>query len=663
MFTSLLVANRGEIACRIFRTARRLGLRTIAVFSDADAGAKHVREADEAVRIGPAAAAESYLDAARVLEAARRSGADAIHPGYGFLSENAAFARACTQAGIAFVGPTPEAILAMGLKDRAKEIARACGAPVLPGYWGEDQSDGRLLEEAAQVGYPLLVKAIAGGGGRGIRRVDRAGELPGAIAAARREAAGAFGDDRLMLERLVLNPRHIEVQVFGDAHGNLVHLFERDCSVQRRRQKLIEEAPAPLVDEAARTALTEAALKIARAVDYRSAGTVEFVAEGGAPLQPDGFWFLEMNTRLQVEHPVTEMITGLDLVEWQLRVAAGEPLPAAQDGIRATGWAIEARVVAEDPNAGFLPSSGPVTRVAFSPKAGARLDRGYSEGDVVPDGYDSLLAKVIVKGRDRDAARRDLIDLLESAEVLGPATNIGFLARTLRLPAFADGSATTALLETEAAALVRPAPDHPLRAGLAAASLALAREAAGPAGGSPWDAIDGFRLNAPPHLRADFAIGRVDVELTGEEVRTRFAGGTGLFRRSDAALTQDGAVTRIDWMAPEGPWPRARVGEDGVTLIERGEVWRYPLHHPEASADDMTGGDDVKAPLPGRIATMLVATGQSVERGAAVAILEAMKMEHTLVAPRDGVVEAAPGRAGAQVKAGELIVRLVAEDA
>jgi acetyl/propionyl-CoA carboxylase alpha subunit len=663
MFDTLLIANRGEIACRVAATARRLGVRTVAVYSDADADARHVRACDEAYRLGPAPARESYLRGDAILAIARRCGAQAIHPGYGFLSENADFAKACAEAGIAFVGPTPEAILAMGLKDRAKEIARSCGAPVLPGYWGEDQSDARLTAEADRVGYPLLVKAIAGGGGRGIRRVDGPGELSSAIAAARREAAGAFGDDRLMLEKLVLNPRHIEVQVFGDSHGNLVHLFERDCSVQRRRQKLIEEAPAPMVDDGARAALTEAALKIARAVDYRSAGTVEFVAEGGKPLGPDDFWFLEMNTRLQVEHPVTEMITGLDLVEWQLRVAAGEPLPLGQVDIRASGWAIEARVVAEDPNAGFLPSSGPVTRVAFSPKPGARLDRGYSEGDVVPDGYDSLLAKVIVKGRDRDSARRDLIELLEGAEVLGPATNIGFLARTLRLPAFADGTATTGLLETEAATLTRPAADHPLRAGLAAASLALAREAAGPASASPWDAIDGFRINGAPHLQADFALGRVAVELGADDIRTRFAGGTGLFRRADAAMTQDAGVVRIDWMAPEGPWPRAHVGPDGVTLIERGEVWRYRLHHPESAADEMDGGDEVKASLPGRIAAVLVEPGQSVARGAEVAILEAMKMEHTLVAPRDGVVEAVPGRAGAQVKAGELIMRLGPLDA
>lgn len=663
MFTSLLVANRGEIACRIFRTARRMGLRTIAVFSDADAGAKHVREADEAVRIGPAAAAESYLSAERVLAAARQSGAQAVHPGYGFLSENAGFAQACAEAGIALVGPTAEAIRAMGLKDRAKAIAHAAGAPVLPGYWDEDQSDARLTMEAERVGYPLLVKAIAGGGGRGIRRVDGAGELAGAIAAARREAAGAFGDDRLMLEKLVPNPRHIEVQVFGDAYGGLVHLFERDCSVQRRRQKLIEEAPAPLVDDVARAALTDAALKIARAVGYRSAGTVEFVAEGGRPLAPDGFWFLEMNTRLQVEHPVTEAITGLDLVEWQLRVAAGEPLPKRQDEIAMKGWAMEARVVAEDPDAGFLPSGGRVERVAFTTRAGARLDRGYSEGDVVPDGYDSLLAKVIVHGGTRDAARLDLITLLEGAEVLGPATNIGFLARTLRLPAFAEGAATTALLETEAEALVRPPLTHPLRAGLAAASLALARARAGPASASPWDAVDGFRLNADPRQQADFAVGRVEIDPGPDVIRTRFAGGTGLFRRADAVVTAQGGHYQIDWTAPEGPWPRAHVGPQGVRIVERGEVYRFDLHQPETAAEDLDAGDEVKAPLPGRIAVMLVETGQRVERGAAVAILEAMKMEHTLAAPRDGVVEAAPARAGALVKAGELIARLAPEDA
>ncbi|MFN5551819.1 MAG: acetyl/propionyl/methylcrotonyl-CoA carboxylase subunit alpha, partial [Hyphomonadaceae bacterium] len=502
MFKSLLIANRGEIACRVIRTARRLGMRTIAVYSDADKDAMHVREADHAVRLGPAAAKDSYLRGDLILKAAVELGAEAIHPGYGFLSENAEFAESCAAAGIAFVGPRPDAIRDMGLKDRAKAIAVEVGAPVLPGYWDLDQDPARLQAEAEKIGFPLLIKAVAGGGGRGIRVVEDVAAFGPALESARREAAAAFGDDRVMLERLVLRPRHIEVQVFGDQHGNLVHLFERDCSIQRRRQKLIEEAPAPGMTEAVRASLTAAALKIAKAVNYSNAGTVEFVADGTGPLRPDGFWFLEMNTRLQVEHPVTEAVLGLDLVEWQLRVASGETLPLSQDNITLNGAAIEARIVAEDPAKGFLPSSGVI---AGLPDDGTiRVDSGFEVGDTFPDAYDSLVEKAIAHGADRREALARLQAHLESRVITGITTNNGYLARLCLLPSFAQGGVHTGLLEDEAAELAKPDALAARRLGLAAIGVQVARELEVPDGASPFDVPDGWRLNAPAHLSVRF---------------------------------------------------------------------------------------------------------------------------------------------------------------
>jgi 3-methylcrotonyl-CoA carboxylase alpha subunit len=667
MFSSLLIANRGEIACRIIRTARAMGLRTIAVHSDADAAARHVRMADEAHRLGPAPAGESYLRGDAILAIAKDRGAEAIHPGYGFLSENADFAEACARAGVTFVGPTPRAIRDMGLKDRAKAIAVEVGAPVLPGYWGEDQSDARLSEEAARIGFPLLVKAVAGGGGRGIRVVHGPGELSEALASARREAGAAFGDDRMMLERLVLRPRHLEVQVFGDAHGGLVHLFERDCSIQRRRQKLIEEAPAPGMTEAVREALTGAALKIARAVDYVNAGTVEFVADGTGPLKPDGFWFLEMNTRLQVEHPVTEAVTGFDLVEWQLRVAAGEPLPATQAEIRLTGAAVEARVVAEDPAKDFQPSSGLIEGADAAAEDGVRVDAGFEAGDVFPDAYDSLMEKVIAHGETRAQALDRLRDHLRRMAIVGVATNAGWLGRLIGLETFARGAVHTGLLDDEGAALAKADAADPRLSGLAAIATQFHRELEADPVRSPFGARDGWRGIGGQRLSALFALpgGPLEAVLSADETQltARVAGvHTTVARRDLVAVSQGVGIATIALLDRDGATVVTFFCDaDGVRLVEDGEVWTYPFPQPDAAAEALEGGRDVKAPLPGKIAVVNVAPGQSVRRGEVLMVLEAMKMEHGLPAPRDGVVEAVSATAGRQVKAGDLLAVLAEE--
>ncbi|MEN9874863.1 MAG: hypothetical protein RL186_1760, partial [Pseudomonadota bacterium] len=546
MFKKLLIANRGEIACRIIATARKMGIETVAVYSDADADARHVRLADEKAYLGTSPAAQSYLRGDLLLEVAQRLGAQAIHTGYGFLSENAAFAQACADAGIVFVGPSPHAITQMGQKDRAKAIAHSVGAPILPGYWDGDQSDARLMQEAKRIGFPLLVKAIAGGGGRGIRAVLDAGELAGALASAKREAAASFGDDKVMLEALVSRPRHIEVQVFGDRHGNLVHMFERDCSIQRRRQKLVEEAPAPGITPDVRAALTDAALKIARAVSYDNAGTVEFVADGTGPLRPDGFWFLEMNTRLQVEHPVTEAVTGLDLVEWQLRVAAGEALPLTQTQITCTGAAIEARIVAEDPARGFLPSSG--TILGLERPSPLRVDTGFERGDVFPDAYDSLVKKVISHGQDRAAALAALRTHLQNDVTLGIVTNTGYLARLCEEPTFVAGGVHTGLLEDAAEALRKPDARDARLVGLAAIAVQLVREEAAKDHNSPFATADGWRLNGAPSLGVAFELEGARVEAVifadGRQVSARVDGNHAIVARGDVTLARkpDGLV-------------------------------------------------------------------------------------------------------------------------
>ncbi|CAN1551060.1 COG4770 Acetyl/propionyl-CoA carboxylase, alpha subunit [Caulobacteraceae bacterium] len=672
MFKTLLIANRGEIACRVIRTARRLGMQTIAVYSDADRGAKHVREADQAVRLGPAAAKDSYLRGDLILQAALDFGAEAIHPGYGFLSENAEFAESCAAAGIAFVGPRPDAIRDMGLKDRAKAIAVEVGAPVLPGYWDVDQDPARLQAEAEKIGFPLLIKAVAGGGGRGIRVVEEVAAFIPALDSARREAAAAFGDDRVMLERLVLRPRHIEVQVFGDQHGNLVHLFERDCSIQRRRQKLIEEAPAPGMTENVRASLTAAALKIAKAVNYSNAGTVEFVADGTGPLRPDGFWFLEMNTRLQVEHPVTEAVLGLDLVEWQLRVAAGEALPLSQDKIILNGAAIEARIVAEDPAQGFLPSSGVI---AGQPDDGTiRVDSGFEVGDIFPDAYDSLVEKAIAHGADRREARAHLQAHLESRVITGITTNNGYLARLCLLPSFVEGGVHTGLIEDEAGALAKPDALAARRLGLAAIGVQVARELEVPDDASPFDMPDGWRLNAPAHLAVGFTLDerRVEVELHSDAVQVSagFAGDHAVVPRRLIHAYGEPSAWTILIAESRGPLGEGRgdiaatlfVDESGASLVERGEVWRYPFPSADASADSLEASDEIKAPLPGKIAMFNAEAGQKVTKGQVLVVLEAMKMEHALTASRDGVIAEIFVQEGRQVKAADVLIRLVSQE-
>ncbi|MHB8528779.1 MAG: ATP-binding protein [Caulobacteraceae bacterium] len=631
MIDSLLIANRGEIARRIIRTARRLGVRTIAVFSQADAGAAHVREADEAVAIGPSSVRESYLAADTILAAARRTGAAAIHPGYGFLAENAEFAEAVIAAGLAWVGPPAAAIRAMGLKDSAKRLMIEAGVAVTPGYLGEDQSERRLAAEAAAIGWPVLIKAVAGGGGKGMRKVEGPGEFKGALAGARREAAAAFGEDRVLIEKFVARPRHVEVQVFGDAEGGLVHLFERDCSLQRRHQKVIEEAPAPGMDGAAREALCAAAVRAARAVNYQGAGTVEFIADASEGLSADRMWFMEMNTRLQVEHPVTEAITGLDLVEWQLRIASGEPLPLAQDQIAMSGHAIEARLYAEDPARGFLPSTGVLAR--FRLPRGGRIDSGYEEGDEVTAFYDPMIAKLVSHAGSRDGAAGELARLCRGIEAWPVKTNAAFLARCLDDPAFIAGRLDTGFIEARLPALgEKRAPP------LADAVLALAEggEGEGPAAG-PWSGRGpawGLRLNAaPPRAWRIF----VDGEPRLAEVPSDAA-------RGDAS-----------------PAKVARVG--GQTLLfHAGAVFVLALE-PDIAEIAAAGSADgvVRAPMPGRIVQVSVKVGEAVTAGQAILVLEAMKMEHALLAPAKGEIAEILCREGDQVGEGAALARVVAK--
>ena len=615
MISSLLIANRGEIACRVIRTARRLGIRTVAVYSDADANALHVRSADDAVHIGPAPARESYLVGERIIAAALATGAEAIHPGYGFLSENAEFAQAVLDAGLVWVGPRPASITAMGLKDAAKARMIAAGVPVTPGYLGEDQSPGRLQAEADAIGYPVLIKAVAGGGGKGMRRVDARADFAGALASCRREAASSFGDDRVLIEKYILSPRHIEVQVFGDAHGNVVHLFERDCSLQRRHQKVIEEAPAPGMDEATRAAVCQAAVNAAKAVDYVGAGTIEFIADGSDGLRADRIWFMEMNTRLQVEHPVTEEITGVDLVEWQLRVASGEPLPRRQDEISINGWAMEARLYAEDPTKGFLPSIGRVEEFRYAPQL-ARIDTGVEAATEISPFYDPMIAKLIVHRPTRAEAIAGLRRTLDEGAVGPLVTNAGFLWRLLGEPAFAAGAVDTGLIERNLETLaVRPEPSPEA---LARAALRLA----GAPGGTPWSSRSGLRLNAPPQR--------------GVRLEDQFG------RRFEALLADD-PVSQAE--------AQACVGEGGERFVLR-------LARTEGGAGGLASDGAIRAPMPGRVIAVEVAEGERVAKGQKLLVLEAMKMEHALAAPFDGTVTGLTVAAGAQVQVEALLARV-----
>jgi 3-methylcrotonyl-CoA carboxylase alpha subunit len=640
MFTSVLIANRGEIAVRIARTAKRLGLRVIAVYSEADADALHVRVADEAHLIGPPPARESYLVAEKLIEVARRAGAQCIHPGYGFLSENAAFAESCAAAGIVFVGPPPGAIRAMGLKDQAKALMEKAGVPVVPGYHGELQDPKFLKEKAYQIGYPVLIKAVAGGGGKGMRRVDKHAEFDVALEGASREAQSAFGDPRVLVEKYVTAPRHIEMQVFADRHGNVIHLNERDCSLQRRHQKVIEEAPAPGMTAQVREIMGRAATEAARAVGYQGAGTVEFIADGAQGLRPDGFWFMEMNTRLQVEHPVTEAITGLDLVELQFRVAAGEALPLAQADVRIDGHAAEARLYAEDPERAFLPSTGKLAALELPQAEGIRVDAGVEAGSTVSPFYDPMIAKVIAHGADRASALARLAAALGETVVVGPHANAAFLKALVSHEEFRAGRFDTGFIDRHLGDLTRV--DPATEAGVIAAAVeALLARPAQPANGGwsdPWSATDGFALG--PARAFD-----LDVTVDGHSARARVEW------RGGALVTVDGIAARIGVrIIPLGA---------GVVVVGEGVQRHVALKsYDTIDVDHLDGDGVVKAPMHGKVLAIFVEQGASVVKGQRVAVVEAMKMEHALLAPADGIVSAVAVAAGVQVVEGATILSI-----
>jgi len=656
VFAKILIANRGEIACRVIRTCRRLAIRTVAIHSSIDAHALHVDRADEAYLAGGPRPSESYLRGEAIIEIAKASGAEAIHPGYGFLSENAGFARAVEAAGIVFIGPTPEAIEKMGLKDRAKAIMDKAGVPVVPGYHGERQDDAFLEAEAAKIGYPLLVKAVAGGGGKGMRLVTRAADFGGELAGARREAKGAFGDDRVLLERFVEGPHHVEFQVFGDTHGHYVHLFERECSIQRRHQKVLEETPSPFLDDALRLRMGQAAVAAARAIAYRGAGTIEFIV--GADRR---FHFMEMNTRLQVEHPVTEMITGEDLVEWQLRVAAGEPLPLAQGEIHAAGHAIEVRICAENPANQFLPETGRLAVFrAPAPADDVRLETGVREGDEVTVFYDPMIAKLVAWGDDRPDAARRMASALAETEILGVRTNLAFLERVVAHPAFLAGDTDTGFIERHRRELVPPAAGAPAEAVIACAARVFVDElrAAALARPSPWNDTTGWRLNQPEARRMEFRA--ADGSTTAIEAE----------RRGDRAVVTLGGRSHEVRLGPEGADGRLKIALDGETYVAR--VARHgdrlsavtpkgrhemnlvdPFHYEPA---DTLPDARLTSLMPGRVVKVLAAAGATVKKGEALMILEAMKMEHTIVSPRAGVIERVAFRENDLVPADAVLV-------
>jgi len=660
--STLLIANRGEIACRIIRTARRMGVRTVAVYSEADARGAHVALADDAVLIGPAPARESYLRVEALLDAARRTGADAVHPGYGFLAENADFAEACAAAGLVFLGPPPSAIRAMGSKSAAKSLMETASVPLVPGYHGEDQSPILLAAEAGRIGFPVLIKASAGGGGKGMKIVRSADDFADALASAKREAASAFGDDRVLVEKYLTRPRHIEIQVFADGHGHCLYLNERDCSVQRRHQKVLEEAPAPGMTPERRAAMGKAAVDAAQAVGYVGAGTVEFIAEG------DGFYFMEMNTRLQVEHPVTEAITGLDLVEWQIRVARGESLPITQDQVPVIGHAVEARLYAEDPQRDFLPQTGRLVHLALPEgMAGIRVDAGVRTGDAVSVHYDPMIAKIIAHGADRTEALGRLAAALDATEVAGLSTNRAFLARLARHPAFGAADLDTGFIERYRDDLLpspRPANDGELA--LATLSLLLRRGQPAQASDpwSPWDQADGFRINRDNHVDLHLIDGDQTVM-----VRAHYRADGYVFDLPGGSQPVQGRM-RADGGLELTLGGHRRVGRviaDGATLtLFLSGAERRLIHFDPRSAQTLDEGAAGKltAPMPGKVIAVKVAVGDKVSRGAALMVVEAMKMEHTIHAPGDGEITAIAYGVGDLVEDGaELLVLTPAEDA
>ena len=681
MFKKILIANRGEIACRVAATARKMGVQTVAVFSDADAHAAHVLACDEAVHIGAAPPKESYLRGDRIIAAALATGAQAVHPGYGFLSENAEFAQACADAGLVFIGPPPSALKAMGLKAQSKQLMERAGVPLVPGYHGADQDPDLLKREADRMGYPVLIKASAGGGGKGMRAVNSAPEFDAALASCQREAINSFGDDAVLIERYVTRPRHIEIQVFGDTQGDVVYLFERDCSVQRRHQKVLEEAPAPGLTEARRSAMGAAAVAAAMAVNYVGAGTVEFIVEP----QPDGdlrFYFMEMNTRLQVEHPVTEAVTGLDLVEWQLRVASGQPLPLKQHEVKLRGHAIEARICAENPDAQFLPATGTLQvarwpeHVAFSRNAdgesfhdaaAVRVDSGFAQGDEVSPHYDSMIAKLIVWGVDRKQALARLDVALSQTHLVGLHTNVAFLRRVVRSNAFADADLDTALIERERPALFNAAPLslELAVAGLVAHTLALEAATQTP---DPWSRRDGWRLHGT-------ALRRFDVEAGGEHHVIRVThskdGALDLLmgkqrlpmtfsQRSDLKSAEMFDVT----VATQRSTLAVYAHQDRLTIFGAQTSTSLRLIDPTAhaiaqAAEAASSGGRLTAPMPGKVISFLAQPGQAVKQGQALAVMEAMKMEHTINSPRDGMVAELLYAIGDQVNEGGELLTLV----
>ncbi|MEJ2379095.1 MAG: biotin carboxylase N-terminal domain-containing protein [Pseudolabrys sp.] len=644
MFKSVLIANRGEIACRIARTARWLGLRVIAVYSDADTNAPHVRAADEALHLGPAPATESYLATDKIIAAAKEARADCIHPGYGFLSENADFAQRCRDAGIAFVGPPADAIRAMGLKDRAKALLEKAGVPGVPGYHGARQQPKFLKEKAYELGYPVLIKATAGGGGKGMRRVDRHADFDAALEAVRREAQSAFGDARVLIEKFVSAPRHIEFQVFADRHGHVIHLGERDCSLQRRHQKVIEEAPAPGMSEALRNVMGEAAVAAARAAGYEGAGTIEFIADGEGRLKENGYWFMEMNTRLQVEHPVTEAVTGLDLVEWQFRIAAGEPLPLKQDQVKLQGHAVEARLYAEDPAHSFLPSTGRLVALQFPAGAGLRVDAGVEAGSAVSPFYDPMIAKLIAHGESRAQALDRLANALDATVMLGPRSNLAFLAALARADAFRQGDFDTGFIDRHLGELcAAPQPLDKGAVALAAEKLIArereriqaARDHEAPA--SPWDAGDAFQLSGARRLE-------LPLIADGERVA------------ADIAYGPQGPEVTVGGESPAAD-AFALVADEAVYVLRAGRQTKVTLR--DLALDeggDAGAGGLVRAPMHGKVLAVLVEEGASVARGQRLAIIEAMKMEHTLTAPVDGTVAEVAVEAEAQVAEGAKVM-------
>ncbi|WP_425405189.1 acetyl/propionyl/methylcrotonyl-CoA carboxylase subunit alpha [Hwanghaeella sp.] len=666
MFDKILIANRGEIACRVIRTARKLGVRTVAVYSDADAAAQHVLMADEAVHIGPPAARDSYLVTDKILEACRRTGAQAVHPGYGFLSENAGFARALEQAGIAFIGPPASAIDAMGSKSGAKSIMEKANVPLVPGYHGDEQDAGFLAKEADRIGYPVLIKASAGGGGKGMRLVEDPATFADALASCRREAAASFGDDKVLVERFVTRPRHIEIQVFADSQGNAVHLFERDCSLQRRHQKVIEESPAPFMSADLRAKMGAAATEAAKAIGYVGAGTVEFIVESREDGTPGEFFFMEMNTRLQVEHPVTEMVTGQDLVEWQLSVAAGGALPLQQDQIRIDGHAFEARLYAEDPANDFLPSTGRLARFR-TPETGehVRIDSGVVEGDTVSVHYDPMIAKVIAWDRDRGAALQRLRRALEETEVAGLTSNRDFLIALCGDEGFAAGQVDTGLIGRNRDDLIpgEEGPDATVIA-LAALNELKAREAetarraaAGSDPYSPWSVLHGWRLNDISHVDLVFRQGDRDYPTVckyvpggGYEISSPAGTVSG-----DAELDAEGRLHAII-DGTRQTVTVAGVGQERVVILPR-RTHRIQLHDPMLGAGDTDGGSGkLTAPMPGKVTAVFVKKGDKVEAGKALMILEAMKMEHTIAAPVDGTLAEVHFQEGDQVDEGVALV-------